>query len=79
MSTVLVEAAYHKELIDGRETDKPLPKNLHAFIQTFLAATLSASLPRRYRVATELNVLCGPDRLVPDINRYGALGSLRKR
>ena len=67
MSSVLVEAAYHKELIDGHEVEKPLPKNLHAFIQTFLAATFSARLPRRYRAATELNVLCGPDRLIPDI------------
>jgi Uma2 family endonuclease len=63
----LVEPAYHTELIDGREVEKPLPKNLHAFIQTFLAAVFSARLPRRYRAATELNVLCGPDRLVPDI------------
>lgn len=25
---------YHKELIDGREAEKPLPKNLHAFAET---------------------------------------------
>jgi Uma2 family endonuclease len=58
---------YHTELIDGREVEKPLPKNLHAFIQTFLAAAFLARLPRRYRAATELNVLCGPDRVVPDV------------
>lgn len=67
MSTVLVEPAYHKELIDGREVEKPLPKKLHAFIQTFLAATFSARLPKAYRAATELNVLCGQDRIVPDV------------
>jgi len=67
MSTVLVEPAYHTELIDGCEVEKPLPKNLHAFIQTFLGAALLARLPRRYRAATELNVLCGADRLVPDV------------
>ncbi len=67
MSTVVVEPAYHTELIDGHEIEKPLPKNLHAFIQTFLAAAFSTRLPRRYRAATELNVLCGPDRVVPDI------------
>jgi Uma2 family endonuclease len=26
---------YHKELIDGREVEKPLPKKLHAFAETF--------------------------------------------
>ena len=67
MSTVLVDAAYHKELIDGREIEKPLPKNLHAFIQTFLGAALLARLPRSYRAATELNVVCGSDRLIPDV------------
>ena len=67
MSTVLVEPTYHTELIDGCEVEKPLPKNLHAFIQTFLGAVLLARLRRRYRAATELNVLCGADRLVPDV------------
>jgi Uma2 family endonuclease len=67
MGTVLLQAAYHKELIDGREIEKPLPKNLHAFIQTYLAAMFLTRLPRRYRAGTELNVLCGSDRLVPDV------------
>ncbi len=67
MSTFLVDAAYHKELIDGREIEKPLPKNLHAFIQIFLGAALLARLPRSCRAATELNVVCGSDRLVPDV------------
>jgi len=67
MSTVLEDAAYHKELIDGREIEKPLPKNLHAFIQIFLGAALLARLSRSYRAATELNVVCGSDRLVPDV------------
>jgi Uma2 family endonuclease len=66
MSTVVAEAVYHKELIDGREIEKPLPKDRHAFIQTFLGAVL-ATLPKSYRAATELNVVCGSDQLVPDV------------
>jgi hypothetical protein len=49
MSAVLAEASYHKELIDGREVEKPLPKNLHAFIQTFLGR----SYWQGYRETTE--------------------------
>ncbi|MGA8025761.1 MAG: Uma2 family endonuclease [Bryobacteraceae bacterium] len=58
---------YHTELIDGVEVEKPLPKNLHAFIQTYLIAFLTQTLPKNYRVASELNVICGKDRLVPDV------------
>ena len=67
MSTVLVEAAYHKELIDGREVEKPLPKKLHARVQAYLMRVLGLKLPRPYEALPELNVLCGEDRLVPDI------------
>jgi Uma2 family endonuclease len=67
MSAVLTEPGYHTELIDGCKVEKPLPKNLHAFIQTFLAVVFTARLPKRYRAGTELNVLCGKDRLVPDV------------
>ena len=67
MSTVLVEPQYHMELIDGREIQKPLPKNRHAFIQSYLVQWFGRELPKRFRSASELNVLCGPDRLVPDV------------
>jgi Uma2 family endonuclease len=67
MSTVLAEAAYHKELIDGREIEKPLPKKLHARVQAFLMRVLGLKVPRPYEALPELNVLCGNDRLVPDI------------
>ena len=67
MGTVLTPTAYHTELIDGLEIEKPLPKNLHAFIQTFLIQWFGRELPRQYRVASELNVLCGKDRMVPDV------------
>lgn len=67
MGTVLTPTAYHTELIDGREVEKPLPKNLHAFIQTFLIQWFGRQLPKQYRVASELNVLCGADRLIPDV------------
>ena len=67
MSSVLLDAAYHKELIDGREIEKPLPKKLHARIQAYLMRMLSLKLPRPYEALPELNVICGKDRLVPDI------------
>lgn len=70
MSTVLAHAAYHLELIDGREIEKPLPKILHAIIQSYLIRVLGSSFPATLRVLSELNVLCGrdhQDRLVPDV------------
>ena len=67
MSTVATEPAYHLERIDGREIQKPLPKKLHAFIERYLIIVLSRDLPKRYLAAPELNVLCGDDRLVPDV------------
>lgn len=66
MSTA-VTPGYHLELIDGREIEKPLPKKLHVFVQTYLASVLARDLPRAYRAGSELNVLCGADRLVPDV------------
>jgi hypothetical protein len=53
---------YHKELIDGLEIEKALPKNLHAFAETFLLVDLATRLPRLYEALPELNVLCGADR-----------------
>ncbi len=67
MSSVLTQPSYHLELIDGREIEKPLPRKLHAFVQTYLLVVLSRDLSREYRPASELNVLCGKDRLVPDV------------
>ena len=67
MSTAATEPAYHLERIDGREIQKPLPKKLHAFIEGYLIIVLSRILPKRYMAAPELNVLCGGDRLVPDV------------
>jgi Uma2 family endonuclease len=67
MSTVLVQPAYHVELIDGREVQKPLPKKYHFLIESYLIRTLAISLSKNYQVGPELNVLCGPDRLVPDV------------
>lgn len=65
--SALVEPAYHTELIDGREIQKPLPKNLHAFTQSFLMGYLLRNVPSSYAVLAEMNVLCGDDRLVPDL------------
>src|SRR5882724_7722348 len=67
MSTVLIEPGYHKELIDGCEVEKPLPKKLHARVQAYLVRVLGVKLPRLYEALPELNVLCGKDRLVPDV------------
>jgi Uma2 family endonuclease len=67
MSTVFVEPAYHTELIDGHEVEKLLPKKLHARVQAFLLRMLGIKLPGPYEALPELNVLCGEDRLVPDI------------
>ena len=67
MSSVPTAPAYHKELIDGREVQKPLPKKLHAFAETFLLVDLANRLPKPYEALLELNTICGQDRLVPDI------------
>ncbi len=58
---------YHTELIGGIELEKPLPKNLHSFVQTFLIQRFGSDLPPHYRVLSEMNVRCGQDRLVPDV------------
>ena len=58
---------YHTELIDGIECEKPLPENLHSFVQTFFVQRLANDLPSDYRVLSEMNVRCGQDRLVLDV------------
>ena len=66
MGAVLVDP-YHLELIDGREGQKPLPEKLHSMIQAFLIQWFGRELSKEYRALSELNVLCGPDRLVSDV------------
>jgi len=67
MSTVQTQSAYHLERIDGQEVQKPSPKKLHALIERYLVIVLAHHLPKQYVAAPELNVLCGEDRLVPDV------------
>lgn len=67
MSTVLFQPAYHVELIDGCEMQKPLPNKKHFLIQSYLVWRLRNDLPTCYRAGSELDVLCGTDRLVPDV------------
>ncbi len=67
MSAVQTEPVYHLERIDGQEIQKPLPKKLHFLIERYLVLILTRDLPSRYLAGPELNVLCGQDRLVPDI------------
>ena len=62
------EPAYHVESIDGRETQKPLPKKSHFLIQRYLLLIFGRVLDeKQYLAGPELNVLCGQDRLVPDV------------
>lgn len=52
------------------QVEKPLPKLLHARIQSFLIRILASMLSKRIEVLSELNVVCGKnheDRLVPDV------------
>ena len=67
MSTVLTTFSYHTELIDGVEVEKLLPKQVHGVVQMFLTQWMGRNLPPEFDALPELNVLCGPDRLVPDI------------
>ena len=76
MATVLTPATYHTELIDGQEIEKPVPKNQHAFAQTYLIQWFGRELSPKYRVASELNVWCGPDRPHPRHNRVA--GAIRR-
>jgi Uma2 family endonuclease len=67
MSAILIDPAYHLERIDGREIQKPLPKKLHAFVQSYLISILSVNTQPKVRILSELNVLCGEDRVIPDV------------
>ena len=59
---------YHTERIDGEEREKPVPKKLHARIQQRLSELLPEGVKSSgAEILPELNVLCGPDRLVPDL------------
>jgi Uma2 family endonuclease len=61
-------AIYHTELIDNQEIQKPVPKTLHAIVQgrlIFFLMQWASNMPAL--VLPEQNVLCGEDRLVPDI------------
>jgi Uma2 family endonuclease len=64
---VLARADYHMETIDGRDVQKPLPKNLHSRAQAHLLRALSGKIPENYEALSELNVICGEDRLIPDV------------
>ncbi len=66
MSTALAHS-YHSELIGGIEIQKPLPKKLHFLTQRFVLRTSDRGLPEQFLAGCELNVLCGPDRLAPDV------------
>jgi Uma2 family endonuclease len=47
-----------------------LPNKRHAIIQNFLLIRFAQLLPKSYRSLPELNVLCGADRIVPDITVF---------
>ena len=67
MSAAFTDVLSTVELIDGISVPKPLPKKLHARIQAYLVRILGNSLPEIYDVLSELNVLAGNDRLIPDV------------
>jgi len=64
---VLTRTEYHVERIDGREIQKPVPKKLHSVIQDYMGRKLAEKIPDSCQVLPELNVICGEDRLVPEI------------
>jgi Uma2 family endonuclease len=75
MTAVSTRPQYYVELIDGREVEKPLPRKLHALIQTYLLLVLNRDLlPKQYQALPELNVLTGGqtvegrrEYIVPDV------------
>jgi Uma2 family endonuclease len=69
-SSVVATTPYHTELIDGREVPKPLPKILHARLQSYLILAIGNQLHDQrpgWEVLSEQNILCGDERLVPDV------------
>ncbi len=67
MESTLTSIGGQTELIDGHEIQKPLAKRLHSIIQVFLIQWFGRELPVGFDIGSELNVLCGPDRLVADV------------
>jgi Uma2 family endonuclease len=70
MGAVVTKFDYHVERIHGQEIQKPLPKRLHAIVQTNIILALGAlvsGLP--LEILTELDVLTNSDGdwLVPDV------------
>ncbi len=68
MKAVGATHQYHVERINGREVEKPLPKRLHALVQTWLLRTFFQQNFAGLVILAELDVLVGNgDWLVPDI------------
>ncbi len=67
MSTVLAEALYHEEVIDGQTVQKAPPKRLHVQFQKHLTSELDTHLPDFWEALPELTLVVGSDRVVPDI------------
>lgn len=66
--SVSVAQQYHVEILDGQEVEKPLPKTLHGIVQARLIVELSKWTGElKLLVSSEQDVLCGTDRIVPDI------------
>ncbi len=75
MSTAPTACDYQVELIDGQEIQKPLPKTLHGIVQARLIVELSRWTGQlNLIVSSEQDVLCGPDRLIPDVTVASANG-----
>src|SRR6478609_704191 len=69
MGAVSTSVEYHLERINGRDVRKPLPKRLHALVQTRAIIALAKwSGNLNFEVLSEVDVLTrGDDWLVPDV------------
>lgn len=60
---------YHVEVINGREIEKPLPKELHAkLMERIMRLMIASGMLEGFNILPELNVAIGNgDYLIPDI------------
>jgi Uma2 family endonuclease len=68
MGAVSQKFEYHVERIHGQEIQKPLPKRLHWIVQArIFRELLKWEGALRIDVGAEVDLLCGEDRLIPDV------------
>lgn len=68
MGAVSQKFEYHVEKIHGQEIQKPLPKRLHWIVQArIFRELLKWEGALQIDVGAEVDLLCGDDRLIPDV------------